>query len=319
MRTRLAAVMFTDLVGSTQLLARIGRESADDVRGRHFGTLREALTAHEGIEVKSLGDGLMASFDSASDGLACAVTMQQAVERDGRRSDHPLRLRIGVSAGDVTCEAGDLFGLAVVEASRLCAACAPGQVFCSGVVGTLVADGDADRLAPIEPLSLRGLPGLLAAYEVRWELPREGPLRVGLADDAVLLRESIARLLESEGFDVVLQVSNAENLSRAVLATRPDVLLLDVRMPPTHTDEGLRAAEVLGRENPDLGLLLLSQDISAGAARRLLGIRTTGVGYLLKERVGDVGELVAAIRSVAAGGTELDPGLAQERAEGFVG
>ena len=310
-RTLTATILFTDLVGSTELLARIGRQAADAVRVRHFAQLRTAIDAHDGREVKTLGDGVMARFASAGDALACAVTIQQAVERDGRRAGTPLGVRVGLALGDVTSEEDDVFGLAVVEASRLCAACRPGQVLAAESIRAL-SGGAGVALEPFGELELKGLPGRRPAWEVAWEPDSDRALRLALVDDAVMLRESIARALEAEGFEVVLQASSAENLTRAVVAARPDVVVLDIRMPPTHTDEGLRAAEHLSREHPELGLLILSQDLSEGAARRLLAARETGVGFLLKERVGDIAELSSAIRSIAGGATMLDPELGIE-------
>lgn len=130
-------------------------------------------------------------------------------------------------------------------------------------------------------------------------------MRVVLADDSVLLREGIARLLAAEGFEVVGQVGDAEALLAAVDRERPDVAVVDIRMPPTHTVEGLRAAHEIRRRHPATAVLVLSQHLESRYAVELLeGGR--GVGYLLKERVGDVHEFAAAVRRVAAGGSAID-------------
>jgi DNA-binding NarL/FixJ family response regulator len=133
------------------------------------------------------------------------------------------------------------------------------------------------------------------------------PLRVVIAEDDVLLREGIARLLTEAGFDVVAQAGDADDLLRKGLAHRPDVLLVDVQMPPGGPDAGLRAAFELRRRLPETGILVLSQYYEEEYALELIGERPEGVGYLLKERVGDVDTFVDAVERVAAGGSALDP------------
>jgi DNA-binding NarL/FixJ family response regulator len=123
----------------------------------------------------------------------------------------------------------------------------------------------------------------------------------------VLLREGLIRLLDSAGMEVVAAVDEAEGLLRAVTEHRPELVVTDVRMPPTHTDEGLRAALVIRAEQPDLPVLVLSQYVEERYAARLLASATGGVGYLLKDRIADVTEFIDALRRVAAGGTALDP------------
>lgn len=132
-------------------------------------------------------------------------------------------------------------------------------------------------------------------------------MRVVIADDSVLLREGIARLLEDAGLEVVGQAGDAEDLMRKVRAHRPDVAVIDVRMPPTHTDEGLRAAAEIRAALPGTGVLVLSAYIDEGPALELLSHSAEGLGYLLKDRVADVDGFVDAVRRVAAGGSALDP------------
>jgi DNA-binding NarL/FixJ family response regulator len=134
-------------------------------------------------------------------------------------------------------------------------------------------------------------------------------VRVVLADDAVLVREGVARLLAEAGFEVVGQGATAEELLRAVDAQAPDVAIVDIRMPPTHTDEGLRAALEIRAAHPAVGVLVLSQHADAAVAMRLLAGSAEGAGYLLKERVGDVEELAEAVRRVGRGGSVLDPAI----------
>lgn len=132
-------------------------------------------------------------------------------------------------------------------------------------------------------------------------------MRVMLVDDAPLVREGIARLLTEEGVDVVAQREDASGLLAAVEAGRPDVVIIDVRMPPTNTTEGLRAAVELKEEFPGLGVLVLSQHVETRHAVELLDGGRAGVGYLLKERITRAADLVDALRRVAGGGTAIDP------------
>jgi len=132
-------------------------------------------------------------------------------------------------------------------------------------------------------------------------------MRIVIADDAVLLREGAARLLEDAGFEVVAQAGDAEDLMRKVRAHKPDVAVIDIRMPPDNVDDGLRAALEIRAELPDIGLLLLSQYVEERYLSQLLAGGAEGVGYLLKDRVADVERLSDAVRRVAEGGSVLDP------------
>jgi DNA-binding NarL/FixJ family response regulator len=132
-------------------------------------------------------------------------------------------------------------------------------------------------------------------------------LRVVIGEDDVLLREGIARLLAEAGVEVVAQTGDAEDLLRRSLAHRPDVVIVDVQMPPRHEDDGLQAAIEIRRQRPDTAILVLSQFYEEHYAQDLMGERPEGVGYLLKERVGDVEAFIDAVHRVAGGGTALDP------------
>src|SRR4051794_21865269 len=136
------------------------------------------------------------------------------------------------------------------------------------------------------------------------------PLRVVIGEDDVLLREGLVRLLTEGGFEVVAQAGDADELLRKALAHRPDVVIADVQMPPGHGDDGLRAALQLRRERPEVGVLVLSQFYEEDYALDLIGDRPEGVGYLLKERVGDVETFLQSVAGVAAGGGALDPEVA---------
>jgi DNA-binding NarL/FixJ family response regulator len=137
-------------------------------------------------------------------------------------------------------------------------------------------------------------------------------VRIVLADDSVLLREGLSRLLVEAGFDVVGLAVDADALLELVEDTRPDVAIIDIRMPPTHTDEGLRAAKVIRERWPAIGLLVLSQHVNARYALELLSAGSDGIGYLLKERVTDLEELSASVERVGHGGSVLDPAVVGE-------
>jgi len=132
-------------------------------------------------------------------------------------------------------------------------------------------------------------------------------IRVVIAEDAALFRAGLVRLLEDRGHQVCAEVADGDALLAAVARWHPDVAVVDVRMPPTHTDEGLRAALRLRSEHPGTGVLVLSQYIETKYTARLLAGNAAGAGYLLKDRVADVAEFAAALARVAAGGTALDP------------
>jgi DNA-binding NarL/FixJ family response regulator len=132
-------------------------------------------------------------------------------------------------------------------------------------------------------------------------------VRVVVAEDLALLREGLIRILDATGFDVVAAVDNGPSLTRALTTLRPDVAIVDVRLPPTFTDEGLRAAIAVRKQLPGLPIVVLSQYVEQLYARELLSDRAGAVGYLLKDRVMDVGQFVANVRQVASGSTVMDP------------
>ena len=137
-------------------------------------------------------------------------------------------------------------------------------------------------------------------------------MRVVIADDSTLLREGIARLLRDAGFEIVGQAENAEQLMLKVRSYSPDVAIVDIRMPPTHTDEGLKAAKEIRASHPDTGVLVLSQYVEPGYALELLQDSAEGVGYLLKDRVSDIGEFAEAVKRVGEGGSALDPAVVSQ-------
>ena len=168
-RTETVTVGFTDLVGSTALLSRLGQDAYEATRRAHFNALRSALADHHGVEIKTTGDGLMLRFSSAADAIACAIKMQQNTYTQARRNPQgKLELRVGLSTGEASRDNNDLFGPPVVEAARLCAAASAGQILVSDVMRRL-ARGRGYEFVSAGEFDLKGIPEPVAASEVRWE------------------------------------------------------------------------------------------------------------------------------------------------------
>jgi class 3 adenylate cyclase/tetratricopeptide (TPR) repeat protein len=167
--TENVAIVFTDVVGSTELSRRLSPEVAEEVRRGHFSILRQAIAEAGGTEVKNLGDGLMVAFASPSGALACAVAMQQGVELDNRGREHSVGLRVGLSIGEVAREDDDYFGDAVVEAARLCAISEGGQILATDVVPAMAGRRNRHECRSVGEIILKGLPDPVATVEVIWE------------------------------------------------------------------------------------------------------------------------------------------------------
>ena len=167
--TEMVAVLMTDLVGSTAMADRVGAAAAEELRTEHFGLLRGAVERAGGREVKNLGDGLMVVFASASQSLACAAQMQQAIEARNRRAEEQLGVRIGVSLGEANVEDGDYFGEPVVESARLCAHAAGGQIVVNALVRQLAGSRDGHSFQSLGGLQLKGISEPVQAFELQWE------------------------------------------------------------------------------------------------------------------------------------------------------
>ncbi len=228
MTTQNMAILFTDVVGSTELSQRLSPDAADEVRRDHFAALRQSLSDAGGIEVKNLGDGIMAVFTSASAALSCGVAMQQANELANRGLEHTVGLRVGLSGGEVVHEDGDYFGDPVIEASRLCSACAPGQILAADVVRLMAGRRSALPTRRLGEISLKGLRDPVLAVEVLWEpiiiarpdpdvpLPRRlaerrvrGPNVVGREIELASLAATAKRVFAGGGRQVVLVAGEA--------------------------------------------------------------------------------------------------------------
>jgi DNA-binding NarL/FixJ family response regulator/class 3 adenylate cyclase len=313
--TGTVTLLFTDLEGSTGLIRQLG-DRYGDLLHDHRLLMRHVVAHHGGSEVDTAGDGNFIAFPTARDGVSAAVDAQRAM------ADHPwpanavVRVRMALHTGEPRLAEQGYHGLGVHLAARLCQSGRGGQILLSESTRAVIADDmppgvsvvslgeralkDFDRPQPVYEVVAAGVP----------EAPA-GPvaLRVVLAEDSVLLREGIARLLESEGFEVVGQVDNPDDLVRRVGFAKPDVAIVDIRMPPTHTDEGLQAARRIRERHPGVGVLVLSQYVEAEYATGLLSEQAEGTGYLLKDRIANVGEFTDAVRRVAGGGSALDPAV----------
>jgi class 3 adenylate cyclase len=198
-RSGTATILFTDLVGSTELRTRLGEERAEAHRGAHHRLLAEAIAAHRGTLHDDLGDGIMASFAGAADAVAAAVAIQQAITADGRRAEEAaVGVRVGISAGDVAWEGDHPHGMPLVEAARLCAAAGGGQILAADIVRVLARGRGGHTFSPLGEMQLKGLPEPVSTCEVKWEPLREVglPLPPRLATKAPLAM--FGRAAESE-------------------------------------------------------------------------------------------------------------------------
>ncbi|HEV3363540.1 MAG TPA: AAA family ATPase [Acidimicrobiia bacterium] len=174
-QSSMAAVLFTDLVESTALMARVGDASFDELRGEHMTRLARAVERHGGTVVKNTGDGVMATFASSVDALAAAVAAQQATAAQVAPGGVPFTIRVGLATGEVAIEDGDVFGTPVVEAARLVAAAQPSQILCTALVRAMAGSRAPGSFTDLGPIELKGLPDAVPVCEVAWTPAREGP------------------------------------------------------------------------------------------------------------------------------------------------
>jgi class 3 adenylate cyclase/DNA-binding NarL/FixJ family response regulator len=303
--------LFTDIEGSTSLLKRLG-ERYGEVLAEHQRLLRAAFVDTNGIELDTQGDAFFFAFARAVDAVSGAVEGQRALAKHRWPEGAPVRVRMGMHSGEATVTEGRYVGLPVHRAARIGAGASGGQILLSGSTYGLLVDEPLPGLE-LRDLGVRELKDLdrpERLYEI--VLPDAAAAaprlpRLVIADDSLLIREGVARLLADAGFEIAATAADADELLLAVDAERPTVALTDIKMPPSHTDEGLVAAETIRREHPDIGVLVLSQYLDSRYAMRLLEQYPERVGYLLKDRVSDVAVLSDAIHRVADGECVVDP------------
>jgi DNA-binding NarL/FixJ family response regulator len=302
-------LMFTDIESSTRLVQE-HTEAWPGLLEGHRAAVRSAVAVAGGEVVDCHGDEFAAAFPGPDEAVAAARQIQLGLSG-------PVLVRIGIHTGDPMRVDAGYVGVDVHRTARICAAGHGGQVLLSEA-----AKAGLRQPADLRDLGLHQLRGMddpERLYQVdsaatfpplRADVAERGlgaPIRVVIADDSVLLREGVARLLEDGGFQVVGQAGTADELLLRVRSYSPDIAIVDIRMPPTHTDEGLRAAQEIRERHPGVSVLVLSQYVESGYALELLQGNAEGVGYLLKDRVSDMTEFVAAVKRVAEGGSALDP------------
>ena len=308
--------LLADLEDSTGL-QRDGRVDSPAVISDVRRLLRDSAASCDGYTVDTVGDEYLGVFEDPRAAVQAALSMQRAFRDHGWPGQANVRVRIGLHTGTPSFGEEGYTGIDVVRAARIANAGHGGQILAS----ESTIDGLDDFAS--RDLGKHRIEGLAETVSIRQlladDLARDFPplrntiatlgasISVVLADDSVLLREGIARLLVESGFEVVAQSGTAEDLLRHVAMHKPAVAVVDIRMPPTHTDEGLRAAREIKERFPDTGVLVLSQYVEAGYAMDLLSESVEGIGYLLKDRVADVEEFASSVRRVAEGGSALDP------------
>ncbi len=256
MPTEQLAILFTDLVGSTELSQQHAPDAAEDIRRQHTAILRQAITEHGGTEVKNLGDGVMVAFGSASAALLCAVAMQQRVDLDNRRQQRAGGLRVGISAGEVVRDEDDYFGDAVVEAARLCGHCEGGQVLLAEVVRLMAGRRNTHECRPVGPLTLKGLNTPVDVMEVIWPrleqigAPSRIPLParverpasnfVGRGEELSLIEAAFARVSSTSVREFIL-VGGEAGLGKTTMTARAarDAFNRDANVLFGHCEEDL--------------------------------------------------------------------------------
>ena len=308
--------LLADIEGSTRLVQETGPDYPE-LLGAVRRILRNAVAEHDGIEVDAIGDEVLAVFTDPSAAVGAALGAQREAQVHEWPTVGPVRVRLGVHTGTAQLDDEGYVGLDIIRASRITGAGHGGQILVSS---TTAAFATAYETRDLGTHRLAGLTDAERIYQLVGDgLPRDFPplrntvsqlgagRRVVIAEDTVLLREGVARLLGEAGFEVVGQSGTADDLLRHVAMHKPDVAIVDIRMPPTYSDEGLRAAREIRERFPDTGVLVLSQYVESGYALELLAESAESIGYLLKDRVGDIEEFATAVARVADGGSALDP------------
>jgi DNA-binding NarL/FixJ family response regulator/class 3 adenylate cyclase len=305
---------FSDLEDSSGLAERLDVDYAPVLTSARE-LQRELVARAGGEEIDSRGDELFGIFSDPNAAAAAALEIQRSFAARAWPRDERVLVRIGLHSGEAEPAGGGLVGIDVHRASRICQAGHGGQILVSQEAMSRI-DAAAKQLGEFEFRGLRAperiyqlvVDGLPDAFPpLRNVRIRERGLSAVIAEDSTLLREGLARLLEEADIDVVGQAGNPDELMLKVRSYHPDVAIVDIRMPPTQTDEGIRAAREIRERHPETGVLVLSQHVAHTYAVELLSDSAEGLGYLLKDRVADVDEFTAAVRRVAEGGSALDP------------
>jgi DNA-binding NarL/FixJ family response regulator len=277
--------------------------SGFDERPARLGDVERQVAAHAGWTITSAPDEFTLAFTGTVAGLRCALDIQDDF-------GSKLGLGIGVHAGEASFGRTVMRTGAAAGAADIAACAARGETLASTLVRELAGDADPD-ICFGEPREFE--PGAAGSVRGAHAVTRAAPgpvasLRVVIADDSAIVRDGLAAVLSAAGLIVAAVAGDSDALLSAVYSARPDIAIVDIRMPPTHTDEGLVAAERLRAEYPRIGILVLSQHAEPALAARLLEAAPDGrVGYLLKDRVSELAILIEALNRIEAGETVLDP------------
>jgi DNA-binding NarL/FixJ family response regulator/class 3 adenylate cyclase len=311
--------LIADVRGYTRFTEERGDHAAGLLTGRFSEITKEVLEHSGGVLVEFRGDEVLAVFDSARGALGAAVELQRRLA-DATLTDESLALPVGIGldAGEAVAIPEGYRGGALNLAARLCSIAAAGEVLATREVihlagripGIAYEERGAiqvkNRSEPVNVVRVAPLDDDPAELFARRGAEPE-KLRVAIADDSVLVREVLTRVLADAGYEIVSQSPDADGLLAAVRGDQPDIVVTDIRMPPTHTNEGLQAALAIRAEFPQVAVLVLSQYVETHYAMNLLEAYPERVGYLLKDRLTDVSEIDDALRRIAAGGTVVDP------------
>jgi class 3 adenylate cyclase len=246
-------ILITDLVGSTQLESRVGPIVAEQLREEHFGLLRDAIGDAGGREVKNTGDGLMVVFESAAGAVSCAVSIQRRFERRNRSAAEPLLIKAGVSAGDASTAEGDVFGMPVIEAARLCDRCSAGQILAKELVAHLAA-GRGHAFVSVGALELKGLPEPIGAIEVPWEAAPVTGIALPERLRELSATEYVGRVAERERLTQLWMQAQTGSLRLALIAGEAGVGKTRLSTHVALQLHGEGTTVLYGRCDEDLGV-----------------------------------------------------------------
>jgi DNA-binding NarL/FixJ family response regulator/class 3 adenylate cyclase len=310
-------ILFSDLVGSTELFDRLGDDAATGLCQAQFEVMRRAVAANDGRVVKSTGDGLMVAFSSAAAAVRCAVAVQRATA-----AAEGLEQRIGLDAGEPLAEQDDLYGRAVIVASRLCDAAGAGEILATETVRHVAGGRVAELIEPAGALRLKGIAEPVAIARVAWREddapsaaepePPSRTITVVFADDQRLLRTGFRVILDAEpDITVIGEADDGRAALDVVRRRRPDVALMDIRMPEVN---GLQAAEQI-LADPDLDTAVVMLTTFDTTEYVYAALRIGASGFLLKDAPAD--RLLDAVRVAASGDALLAPSITRRLIEQF--
>jgi class 3 adenylate cyclase/CheY-like chemotaxis protein len=311
--------VFTDIERSSALLKALG-DGYPPVLAAHREIIRAAAKRHGGDEMECRADEFFLTFPVPGDAARFAAEAQLDLADHAWPTGANVRVRMGIHSGHAIMGPHGYVGLDVHRAARIANAAHGGQVLVSETAARMMPEVQTKPLGEFmlaglsesESLFQLVIPGTGVGFPSPRGLTRAKRPRILVADDSVLLREGLALLVERAGWEVVGQAASADEVLTQVEAVEPDVVVLDIRMPPTWTDDGIRVAKAIRRTHPQVGVLVLSQYAEPRYADELLAEGRERVGYLLKDRVADVDGFAAALDRLLAGECVLDATLTTE-------